>query len=44
VQNPEKLYREPHLMVPLVLCSAVLITLMFVNLPWLIAMFPKSTW
>ncbi len=44
VQNPEKLYREPQLMVPLVLCSAVLIVLMFVNLPWLIAMFPKSTW
>jgi 4-hydroxybenzoate polyprenyltransferase len=42
VQNPEKLYREPMLMVPLLLCSAALVALMFVDLPWLAAMFPKS--
>jgi len=42
VQNPEKLYREPRLMVPLVLCSAALIALMVVDMPWLVAMFPKS--
>ncbi len=42
VQNPEKLYGEPRLMVPLVVCSAALIALMFVDMPWLAAMFPKS--
>jgi decaprenyl-phosphate phosphoribosyltransferase len=42
VQNPEKLYREPRLMVPLMICSAALILLMFVDLPWLASMFPKS--
>jgi 4-hydroxybenzoate polyprenyltransferase len=43
VQNPEKLYREPKLMVPLALCTAALIGLMFVDIPWLVWMFPKST-
>ena len=43
VQNPEKLYREPRLMIPLVICIMVLTLLLFVKLPWLESMFPKST-
>ena len=42
VQNPEKLYREPRLMVPLAVCAAAMTALMFVDLPWLVSMFPKS--
>lgn len=44
VQNPEKLYREPRLMIPFILCSLVLILLSFVNLPWLRSIFPKSSY
>lgn len=42
VQNPEKLYREPRLMSVLALCVAAFVVLLFVNLPWLHAVFPKS--
>jgi decaprenyl-phosphate phosphoribosyltransferase len=42
VQNPEKLYREPKLMFALLLCIAVFTLLLFLNLPWLPAWFPKS--
>jgi 4-hydroxybenzoate polyprenyltransferase len=42
VQNPEKLYREPRLMAVLVLCIAVSTILLFVDIPWLGALFPKS--
>jgi 4-hydroxybenzoate polyprenyltransferase len=42
VQNPEKLYREPRLMVLLAACSFVLFVMSFVNLPWLAQVFPKS--
>ena len=42
VQNPEKLYREPRLMLALGLCSTAFILLMTVHLPWLEAFFPKS--
>ncbi|HUA98644.1 MAG TPA: UbiA family prenyltransferase [Terracidiphilus sp.] len=42
VQNPEKLYREPRLMAPLLACAAVFTFLLFVRLPWLAQMFPKS--
>ncbi len=42
-QNPEKLYREPALMVALALCVAVLIVFSFVSLPWLAHLFPKTT-
>jgi 4-hydroxybenzoate polyprenyltransferase len=42
VQNPEKLYREPRLMVLLAACSFVLFAMSFVNLPWLAQVFPKS--
>jgi 4-hydroxybenzoate polyprenyltransferase len=42
VQNPEKLYREPGLMVLLAACSMVLVITSFVNLPWLAQLFPKS--
>jgi decaprenyl-phosphate phosphoribosyltransferase len=42
VQNPEKLYREPRIMALLVLCSIVLTVMLYVNLPWLARLFPKS--
>jgi decaprenyl-phosphate phosphoribosyltransferase len=42
VQNPEKLYREPHLMVLLTSCGVVLIVTSFVNMPWLAQLFTKS--
>lgn len=43
VQNPEHLYKEPMLMIPLALCIVLISALLFVNLPWIGAMFPKST-
>jgi decaprenyl-phosphate phosphoribosyltransferase len=42
VQNPEKLYREPRLMLVLVLCVAIFALLLFVDVPWLTTFFPKS--
>jgi len=42
VQNPEKLFREPRLMVLLAACCTTLVVMSFVNLPWLIQIFPKS--
>jgi decaprenyl-phosphate phosphoribosyltransferase len=41
-QNPEKLYREPYLMVVLALCTAVIVALLFVDIPWISTAFPKS--
>ena len=43
VQNPEKLYKEPRLMIPLAICVVVLTLLLFVQIPWLQTMFPRST-
>jgi 4-hydroxybenzoate polyprenyltransferase len=43
VQNPERLYREPKLMIPLGICVALIVLLLFVNLPWIATVFPKST-
>jgi 4-hydroxybenzoate polyprenyltransferase len=43
VQNPERLYREPQLMIPLTICVALIVLLLFVNLPWIGTMFPRST-
>jgi 4-hydroxybenzoate polyprenyltransferase len=43
VQNPESLYREPVLMVPLCICIALMVLLLFVGAPWLGSIFPKST-
>lgn len=42
VQNPEKLYREPKLMIALAVCIAVFVVLLFVDLPWLVNLFPQS--
>jgi decaprenyl-phosphate phosphoribosyltransferase len=42
VQNPEKLYREPKLMVGLGLCILLFSFLLFVHIPWLNSIFPKS--
>jgi hypothetical protein len=43
VQNPEHLYREPMLMIPLAICVALVVLLLFVDLPWIGAFFPRST-
>lgn len=43
VQNPERLYHERRLMIPLVVCTVLLILLSVMHLPWLVTMFPKST-
>ncbi|MGA3082451.1 MAG: UbiA family prenyltransferase [Terracidiphilus sp.] len=43
VQNPERLYREPQLMIPLCICVALIMLLLFVDIPWIGTMFPKST-
>jgi 4-hydroxybenzoate polyprenyltransferase len=43
VQNPEKLYQEPRLMILLTACVATITALLFIQLPWLEALFPKST-
>ena len=42
VQNPEKLYREPRLMISLFLSTIAFAVLLFVNLPWLAQIFPIS--
>lgn len=42
VQNPEKLYREPRLMIVLVLCVILFASLLFIDIPWLTTVFPKS--
>lgn len=42
VQNPEKLYREPRLMLALALCVAVFVILLFVRIPWIANLFPMS--
>lgn len=43
VQNPELLYKEPALMIPLTICIALMVALLFINVPWLAFTFPKST-
>jgi len=43
VQNPERLYREPQLMIPLCICATLIVLLLFVNIPWIGTLFPKST-
>ena len=42
VQNPEKLYREPQLMVWFAATVAVMVLLLFVRLPWLENLFPPT--
>ena len=42
VQHPELLYKEPRLMVPLCICIALMVVLLFVNVPWLGSTFPRS--
>jgi 4-hydroxybenzoate polyprenyltransferase len=42
VQHPELLYKEPKLMIPLIICIALMVALLFVNLPWIAFTFPKS--
>lgn len=42
VQNPEKLYRQPKLMIALALCVILFSVLLFVHIPWLMSIFPKS--
>jgi 4-hydroxybenzoate polyprenyltransferase len=42
VQNPEKLFREPQLMLLFAICVILLVTLLFVRVPILSQMFPRS--
>jgi 4-hydroxybenzoate polyprenyltransferase len=42
VQAPEKLYKEPSLMVSVTVCTAVMIFLLFVNVPLVHNLFPPS--
>jgi 4-hydroxybenzoate polyprenyltransferase len=43
VQNPERLYREPSRMIPLCICVALIVLLLFVDVPWIATVFPRST-
>jgi 4-hydroxybenzoate polyprenyltransferase len=36
VQNPEKLYRQRRLMAACIVCAAVMVALVFVDVPWLV--------
>ncbi len=42
VQHPELLYKEPALMIHLTLCIALMVVLLFLNVPWIAFTFPKS--
>ena len=42
VQAPEKLYREPLLMTSVILCTSVMIGLLFIRIPQLAAFFPPT--
>ena len=44
VENPEKLYKERGLMAAVLSCSALMVVLLFVNIPVLVDMFPMSAW
>ena len=44
VEHPEKLYKERGLMAAVISCSAVMVVLLFVNIPALVDMFPMSAW
>lgn len=41
-QAPEKLYREPRLMIAVTLCALVIALLCFVNMPWLHRLFAPT--
>lgn len=43
VQHPETLYREPILMVSVILCTAAMTLLLFIDLPFLHSMFRATT-
>jgi 4-hydroxybenzoate polyprenyltransferase len=43
VQHPELLYKETVLVIPLAICIVLMTALLFVNVPWIADMFPKST-
>ncbi len=34
-QHPEALYKEPLLMIPVVICAALMVALLFIDLPFL---------
>ena len=44
VEHPEKLYKERGLMAAVIGCSALMVLLLFVNIPVLVDMFPMSAW
>ena len=41
-QAPEKLYREPNLMVSVIVCTVLIGVLLFVDMPFLYRLFPAS--
>ncbi len=43
VQHPEYLYREPRLMVPVVICAIALVVLLFIRIPQLPRFFSQSS-
>ena len=42
VQHPERLYREPLVMIPVSICAVVMTILLFVDLPWLYNVFTPT--
>lgn len=44
VEHPEKLYKERGLMAAVVSCSALMVLLLFVNIPALVDIFPMTAW
>jgi 4-hydroxybenzoate polyprenyltransferase len=44
VEHPEKLYRERPLMLAVVACTILVVVLLFVDVPALADLFPRSSW
>jgi hypothetical protein len=42
VQHPERLHREPLVIIPVGLCAVAMTTLLFIDVPWLYRVFPPT--
>lgn len=42
VQHPERLHREPLVIIPVGLCAVAMTMLLFIDIPWLYRMFPPT--
>lgn len=42
VQHPERLHREPLVIIPVGLCAVAMTMLLFIDVPWLYRMFPPT--